>query len=64
MSDGEILLLKRELEESQEKLCKEKHGTIDRRLEKMETKIDKMFWWLLGIMATAIVNLAILLINK
>ena len=64
MSDGEILTLKNDLKESQEKLCQVRHETIDQRLEKIESKLDKMLWWVIGVLVAALSEIVILLLKQ
>lgn len=64
MSDGEILTLKNDLKESQEKLCQVRHETIDQRLEKIESKLDKMLWWVIGVLIAALSEIVILLLKQ
>jgi hypothetical protein len=65
---GEILmgstsmeLLMKENKELQDKLCDEKHLSIDKRLKKIEDSQSKAVAWLIGIMSTVIINLALLI---
>jgi len=64
LSDGEILTLKNDLKESQEKLCQVRHETIDQRLEKIESKLDKMLWWVIGVLIAALSEIVISLLKQ
>ena len=63
VSESEVAALRQQMIDYQEKLCDERHGTLDSRLDKVEKNLDRMLWWLIGIMGTALINLLILVIR-
>jgi len=64
MGDAEVLELKKELKDAQVKLCEERHGNIDDRLEKIESHQKTSNWWLIGIMGTTILQLVFYIVNN
>jgi hypothetical protein len=64
MSEAEILELKKELKDSQEKFCDQRHKTIDETLEKLENSVQKILWWLIGTMGTIMVTLLVTIFKK
>jgi hypothetical protein len=63
MGEAEVLELKKELKESQEKLCEQRHKTIDDTLNKLEASISRLLWWLIGTMASTILTLVVTLLS-
>jgi CHASE3 domain sensor protein len=63
VSEADAAALRQQIVEFQERLCEERHGTLDSRLDKVEKNLDRMLWWLIGIMGTALLNLLILVIR-
>jgi hypothetical protein len=64
MSDAEILELKKELKDSQERLCEQRHKTIDDTLKKLEDSMQRILWWLIGTMGTIVITLFVTIFKK
>ena len=64
MGDTEVLQLKEDLKKAQIKLCEERHGNIDDRLKKIEEHQKTSNGWLIGIMATTILQLVFYIASR
>jgi hypothetical protein len=64
MGEAEVLELKKELKESQEKLCDQRHKTIDSSLNKLENSMQRLLWWLIGTMGTIVTTLLVVIFKK
>jgi len=64
MGEAEVLELKKELKESQEKLCDQRHKTIDDSLNKLENSVQRLLWWLIGTMGGILTTLIVVILKK
>jgi hypothetical protein len=64
MGDAEVIELKKELKESQEKLCEQRHKTIDESLKKLEDSMGRLLWWLIGTMGGILTTLIVVVFKK
>lgn len=64
MGDAEVFELKREVKETQEKLCDQRHKTIDDTLNKLENSVQKLLWWLIGTMGGIVTTLLVVIFKK
>ena len=63
MGEAEVLQLKQELKDSQEKLCEQRHKTIDDTLTELKESVNHLLWWLIGTMVSTILTLVVTLLS-
>jgi len=63
MSEAEVTAMRIELEKAQEKLCNEKHGTIERRLHDIESKQDRSMWYSITTLVGIIISILIIILK-
>jgi hypothetical protein len=64
MSEAEILELKKGLAEAQEKLCEQRHKTIDDTLRELKDSMGRLLWWLIGTMGGILTTLIVVILKK